>query len=79
MDAVAGLSSSSNSSFAKEKDHDSEPAESSDEEYEMQLNGKKFSVTKTTLRGTYAFTFIRDAEFLAKSKEEQTKFISLQL
>ena len=45
----------------------------------MQLNGKKISVTKTTLRGTYAFTFIRDAEFLAKSKEEQTKFIALQL
>ena len=31
------------------------------------------------MRGTYAFTFLRNADFLARTKEEQTKFIELQI
>ena len=58
----------------------SDSGEESDEStYSMQLNGKKFSVTKTSLRGEYSFNFVKDAAFLAKTKEEQIKFIELQM
>jgi len=59
------------------EEEDSE--DSDDSSYSMQLNGKKFSVTKTCLRGTYAFTFLRDADFLARTKDEQARFIQLQI
>lgn len=36
-------------------------------------------MTKTSLRGEYSFTFVRDEKFLAKTKEEQIKFIELQI
>ena len=60
-------------------DDEEDSYDSDDSSYSMQLNGKKFSVTKTCLRGTYAFTFLRDSDFLARTKEEQAKFIQLQI
>lgn len=50
---------------------DSKYQSDSDSDESMMLNGKKFSVTKTSKSGMYDFTFLKDAEFLAKSAEEQ--------
>lgn len=51
----------------------------SDSDESMVLNAGKFGVIKTTKRGMYDFTFLKDADFLAKSAEEQAAFIEVQM
>ena len=51
----------------------------SDSDESMVFNAGKFGVIKTTKRGMYDFDFLKDAEFLAKSKEEQAAFVEVQM
>ena len=51
----------------------------SDSDESMVLNAGKFGVIKTTKRGMYDFTFLKDADFLAKSAEEQAAFVEVQI
>jgi hypothetical protein len=45
----------------------------------MQIIGSKYGLTKTSVKGTYDFQFLQDANFLAKSEEEKKRFIELQM
>ena len=58
---------------------DSKDMDESDSDESVFLNGGKFGVIKTTKSGMYDFKFLKDAEFLAKSAEEQEAFIELQM
>lgn len=61
------------------KSHRGEGSDSEDSNTSMELYGNKFGLTKTCMRGTYDFQFLRDPEFLAKSFDEQKKFVELQM
>lgn len=59
--------------------YDSDWDKNSDEsEISQYLNGVRYTTTKTSKKGDYEFNFMMDAEFLAKSEEEQKRFIELQ-
>ena len=58
---------------------DSKDLAGSDSDESMVFNAGKFGVIKTTKRGMYDFAFLKDAEFLAKSAEEQAAFIEVQM
>lgn len=47
-------------------------------EISQYLNGVRYTTTKTSKKGAYEFHFMQDADFLAKSAEEQEKFLELQ-
>ena len=58
--------------------YDSDWDKNSDEsEISQYLNGVRYTTTKTSKKGDYEFNFMMDAEFLAKSEEEQKKFLEL--
>jgi hypothetical protein len=44
---------------------------------EMIMNGQKYGSTKTSKKGQYEFTFMKDAAFLAMTEEQKEKFLEV--